>query len=299
MGFSAPVCADALMGSTGVAGQGGSSASVCSRHKLEMNIGSDRDKLSPAYKPKPETAKSLKYGRRSGPDQPGLRGGGTAFEDGSASKKGRSNLSKQQTSLRLTSSRALMYDAHEPNSPVAAKPRSSAQQDAVEKSTSSGDNSFASAHLTLLGQGVPTTGAGRDRESVGNGEDTLTDAEWMVRLGLVGSPCVAAHQATDPRLRGETTVTHFFRDMRVPDRQSRHLWQVGTALVYAFIFHGRLLPYREAAARQKTAAEFFHSVTSATGHHSFENLIDRFKTLLDDTLSKPLWWATPQMQIEI
>lgn len=56
--------------------------------------------------------------------------------------------------------------------------------------------------------------------------------------------------------------------------QPRDRPQVGTALVFAFIFHGRLLPFAVAAEKQKRAAVLFNSVTSTIGHHGAETILN-------------------------
>lgn len=76
-----------------------------------------------------------------------------------------------------------------------------------------------------------------------------------------------------------------------PDRSATNDVElfVGTALVYAFIYTGKLMPFDETAYRQMKAAHFFRHIT--VNSHDFDSLVLKFKTLIQQTgIGRADWW---------
>lgn len=74
---------------------------------------------------------------------------------------------------------------------------------------------------------------------------------------------------------------------------------VGTALVFAYMFVGRLLPFAQIAERQRRTAEYFarHGAAAPKGL-SFDELVGRFKTLLAHGAPVPQWCVNRQSRGE-
>jgi hypothetical protein len=73
-----------------------------------------------------------------------------------------------------------------------------------------------------------------------------------------------------------------------PATISNSEWLVGTALCFAFIYVGRLLPYATVAERQRKTAAFFSGVT--VGSKDFDMLVALMKAMLEGGLEDNAEW---------
>lgn len=108
---------------------------------------------------------------------------------------------------------------------------------------------------TRSATGLPAAGAsGRDLSLPGPGR-----ADPLRRNASLESKLSMPAAEGQQRLVGEeaTSAALLHGEEGMTDAE----WMVGTALCFAFLYNGRLLPYREIAERQKRTAELFYRVT--------------------------------------
>lgn len=226
---------------------------------------------------------SFRYGRRdSGGAAARLLGGGGSLREEKAPPSPEANLSPAAEGERAAggnnsgrpwggggtrASAPLMsvrsrFSTERRSTPAAAGGSSA-------RSTSGNDSDAVVEAGALAPQGA-VSGGKKESGIPRSGEAALlelSDTEWLVRDScrhLRLCSCVCATQLRCSAARGRyINCSPSLTSMR----------QVGTALVFAFIYHGRLMPYRQIAERQKKTAELFYHVTSAVGHHGARQLL--------------------------
>lgn len=201
-----------------------------SKRDPEGSVSGDRDQQKPMYTLKSSTV--VKYGppRRSSVVASGAARAGSSQQppDAAAAAAG---------AMRRTSQVARRYavalpepQQQPPAAGAAATRRSSV---IIDSGALARRGSIIMLDASRQPNALPTAGASRRR----------------------GRSSVLHHAMAGGTKAREAAVMHLEKNLADGE------WMVGTALAFAFMYVGRLMPYDKIAVRQRSTAELFHSVT--------------------------------------